>query len=78
MNKKVKVIVGIILIFFIVLSVIILITAKNKGASENKEVSKTSNLTSTILKNKVDIDFARAKIKSGTRTDLTLRDACSS
>ena len=50
MNKKVKVIVGIILIFFIVLSVIILITAKNKEASENKEVSKTSNLTSTILK----------------------------
>ena len=50
MNKKVKVIVGIILIFFIVLSVIILITAKNKGANENKEVSKTSNLTSTILK----------------------------
>ena len=34
--------------------------------------------TSTILKNKVDIDFARAKIESGTRTDLTLRDACSS
>ena len=50
MNKKVKVIVGIILIFFIVLSVIILITAKNKEASENKEVSKTSNLTSTVLK----------------------------
>ena len=40
-------------------------------------------ITSTILKNKVDIDFARAKIESGTRTDLTLtdltlRDACSS
>ena len=34
--------------------------------------------TSTILKNKVDIDFARAKIESGTRTGLTLRDACSS
>ena len=34
--------------------------------------------TSTILKNKVDMDFARAKIELGTRTDLTLRDACSS
>ena len=34
--------------------------------------------TLTILKNKVDMDFARAKIESGTRTDLTLRDACSS
>ena len=48
MNKKV--ILGIILIFFIVLSVIILMTLKNKETNENKEVLKTSNLTSTVLK----------------------------